>query len=434
MSKYQTFHFKDYIFDSDAKTLKLYYSYDNKLEFCETYKFNFEFINYGPLSLDRAFQLLFFMAGISYYKMYLAPEIVIDKGEIDIELASFLERTYQNGLGEFFYMNNLDPYTPIKFPTNSKHLDPLSAVISGSMLVGLGGGKDSLVSVELLKDIPFVNTWALNHESQLAPLVDRIGLPHISVHREWDPQIKKLNSEDAMNGHVPISAIFACVGTVVSILGGFRDIVVSNESSASEPTMTYKGKAINHQYSKSIEFAKDFQECLKHLFGETVRYYSLLRPFTELRIAELFANLGFEKYKDVFSSCNRAFTHDQSHMFWCGECAKCAFVFLILTPFIGRQELEKLWGGKNLLLEPSLEKTYRQLLGIEGDKPFDCVGEVKESRAAMRLAQDIYPELKKYEFDLPEDYDFRATSKCLIPSEIKELLRKKVGVEVFPDC
>jgi hypothetical protein len=211
------------------------------------------------------------------------------------------------------------------------------------------------------------------------------------------------------------------VGTVVSILSNNRDNIVSNESTASEPNLIYQGQPINHQYSKSLEFEQDFQAILKHRLGDSVRYYSFLRPYTELRIAEFFAHNGFEKYKDVFSSCNRAFVHTSHELSWCGECPKCAFVFLALTPFIDRVKLEALWNGKNLLLDPSLEPTYRQLLGIEGDKPLDCVGEIKESRAAMRLAQQLYPELSKYEFDLPEDYDYRQTSPHSMPPEVAEL-------------
>jgi hypothetical protein len=121
------------------------------------------------------------------------------------------------------------------------------------------------------------------------------------------------------------------------------------------------------------------------------------------------------------SSCNRAFVHGQTEMSWCGECPKCAFTFLLLTPFIQRQELEQVW-GKNLLLDEKLETTYRQLLGIEGDKPLDCVGEIKESRTAMRLAQKQYPELDKYEFDIPEGYDYKILAPHQIPSEYFTLL------------
>jgi hypothetical protein len=426
MSQYTQFIFKRYEFDKSTGQLQLYYGYDNALEFCELYHFDFEFIDYDEAALDRAVQLLFFMAGVSYYKLYLAPEIVVSAGQIDEPLAAFLGKTYNRGLGEFFYVNHLDPKSPVTFPTNSPKLTPLAIAGLDGQLIGLGGGKDSLVSVELLRDQQKVATWSLNHRSQLEPLAGRVGLPHFWVAREWDQQLGTLNAQGALNGHVPISAIFSCVGNIVGILSGYRDLVVSNESSASEPTLKYQDVDINHQYSKSLEYERDFQACLQQLFGDSLRYYSFLRPFSELRIAELFANLGFDKYLGVFSSCNRAYKHGEHQMFWCGECAKCAFVCLILTPFVEASALLGIWGGKNLLLEPSLENTYRQLLGIEGDKPLDCVGEIKEARAAMRLAQELYPELEKYEFDLPANYDFRSRSAHAMPDEVYALLKSKV--------
>lgn len=430
MSQYQKFIFKRYDFDRMTGQLNLFYGYDDALEFRESYRFNFSFVEYDQAILDRALQLLFFMAGVSYYKMYLAPEIVVGSGDIDADLAAFLGKTYQKGLGEFFVVNQLDPQTPITFPANCATIEPLQASTGSGQLVGLGGGKDSLVSIELLRDQPNIATWSLNHRAQLEGLVERVDLPHLWVEREWDQQIQTLNQKGALNGHIPISAIFSCVGAVVTVLGGYHDAVVSNESSASEPTMQYQDSAINHQYSKSLEYEQDFQACLRRLFGDCLRYYSYLRPFSELRIAELFATTVFAKYRDVFSSCNRAYTHDQHQMFWCGKCAKCAFVFLIFTPFIERPLLEELWHGKNLLREPSLDQTYKQLLGIEGDKPFDCVGEIKEARAAMRLAQKIYPELSKYVFDLPDNYDFRAWSEHAMPSEIFTTLQHKLNQAV----
>jgi hypothetical protein len=426
MSQYAQFIFKRYEFDKSTGRLQLYYGYDDALEFCESYNFDFEFVDYDEIALDRAIQLLFFMAGVSYYKLYIAPEIVVNTGEIDETLASFLSKTYQRGLGEFFYTNQLDPKTSVSFPVNSSALTPLSITGLDGQLIGLGGGKDSLVSVELLRDQSHVATWSLNHHSQLEPLAARVGLPHFWVEREWDQQLGELNSQGALNGHVPISAILSCVGTIVGILSGYRDLVVSNESSASEPTLQYRGIDINHQYSKSLEYEQDFQACLRHLFEESVRYYSYLRPFSELRIAELFSRLGFDKYLGVFSSCNRAYRHGEHQMFWCGECAKCAFVCLILTPFVEPTPLLGLWGGKNLLLEPRLEDTYRQLLGIQGDKPLDCVGEIKEARAAMRLAQQRYPALEKYIFDLPSDYNFRTWSDHAMPDEVYASLKDKL--------
>jgi hypothetical protein len=425
MSKYHQFIFKSYDFEPAVKRLTLRYAMDDQLLFTETYHFDFDFAEYDPAALDRACQALFFMAGSSYYKTYIPPEIVIEQGELDREGAAFFSKTYQRGLGEFWYINKLDPHTPVTFPATVAQLEPLESPPGDGLLVAIGGGKDSLVSIELLRGHKEITTWSLNHRPQLTPLVERIGLPHAYVEREWDTQLLELNRQDAMNGHIPISGIFACVGTIVAVLTGKQDVVMSNEQSANDPTLHYRGVDINHQYSKSQEFERDYQAYLAHGLNGRARYYSFLRPLSEVRISELFAHVGFEKYKDVFSSCNRAFVHGSDHMSWCGVCSKCAFVFIALTPFIPREELEAVWHGKNLLLDPELDPMYRRLLGIEGDKPLDCVGDVKESREAMQLAFETYPELReKYQFEIPEDYSYKDEGTHEMPPEIYAIFRE----------
>jgi hypothetical protein len=425
--KYQQFIFEDYTFDTTTQVLSLQYSFDGTVPFTETFHFDFPFAAHDPIALDRAFQVLFFMAGVSYYKAYVAPEIVVKKGQLDGPMVTFFAKTYQRGLGEFFYVNQLDPRTLIHFPiTSEQDIPPTSTQTGTGILIGLGGGKDSLVSVELLRrSNANIATWNLNHRPQLTPLVERIGLPHYFVEREWDPSLIKHNAKGALNGHVPISAILAACGTIVAILSGRQDVTVSNELSANEPTLHVDGVAINHQYSKSAEFEEDFQQLLAHVFTDGPRYYSFLRPLSELHIADLFCRTNsLTHYEGVFSSCNRAYVHTSDHIFWDGTCPKCAFFFLAMAPFARLEQLTSIFSGKNLLHTSELEPTYRQLLGIAGDKPLECVGEIKESRTAMRLVQGKDSDLAaKYHFDIPDDYDYRALGDHHMPAEIFMLFR-----------
>lgn len=421
---YKQFAFQDYRFDEAEKKLTFIYCFDNKLELVETYKFDFEFVPFDSKILQRAIENLFFMAGISYYKMYVPQNILINKGVLDQHTATFFNKTYQKGLGEFWYKNKLSPNYSINFPVNAtiSQNHKIQSITKG-LLVGIGGGKDSLVSIELLRNnIDSLTTWSLNHRTRLSPLIERIGLPHLWVERTLDSKIFELNQQGALNGHIPISAILACVGIVVAILSGNRDVVVSNEYSANESTLIYQGESINHQYSKTQEFEQDYQDLLLDHFGETYRYYSILRPFSELRIAEIFAKIAFDKYIDVFSSCNRAYTLNSNKISWCGECAKCAFTFLVLTPFVEREKLESLWAGKNLLLDPSLNSTFNKLLGIDTEKPLECVGEIRESRVAMTLAQQQYLELLQYHYDTPSNYNYRSMQPANMPPEIYKKL------------
>ncbi len=421
LGPYMTFVFKSYHFDSSNKILKLNYSFDDSLNFTEEYRFDFDFTNFDPKVLDRAIQGLFFMAGVSYYKAFHTEHIRIDQGQLDKKSAEFFAHTYQKGLGEYFYINKLNPRTEIPFIANAPDQPQLSHRSNNGLLVGIGGGKDSLVSAELLRGQTGIATWSSDHRSQMEPLINTIGLPHMWVQRKIDPQIIGLKDQGALNGHIPISAVWSCIGTIVCVLSGRRDGVVSNENSANEPSLYYDGVAINHQYSKSLEYEKSYQEYLQHNFGDSLRYYSALRPFSEVKIAEIFSQIAFDKYKNVFSSCNRAFVQASDHMSWCGECPKCAFTFLALSPFLDRLELEKLW-HKNLLLDPTLVITYQNLLGISGNKPLDCVGEVKESREAMRLTQANYPGLS-YEFDIPADYSYKNLAEHSMPDEIANVIQ-----------
>ena len=109
----------------------------------------------------------------------------------------------------------------------------------------------------------------------------------------------------------------------------------------------------------------------------------VLRPYAELDIVRKFARL--KKFHHVFSSCNRNFHLDGSRNTgrWCGECPKCHFSALALAVFLEPGEVSAIQ-GRDLLDDLSQSDGFRALCRLGRDKPFECVGEAGESRAALR--------------------------------------------------
>jgi hypothetical protein len=273
--------------------------------------------------------------------------------------------------------------------------------------VAVGGGKDSIVSIEALRAAGFEPTlFSVNSYTPITNTVERAGLPYLKVGRQIDSSIGDLNAQGAFNGHVPITMINSLLGLLAAVMNGLTTVIFSNERSASVGNLTWHGIDVNHQWAKSIEAEKLLQETLATVVSPSVTYFSLLRPLSELRIARQFATL--EQYHDIFTSCNRAFHLDPSkRRIWCGECDKCRFVFLVLAPYMSVAQLEAIW-HKNMFNDGEQLAGFRELLGIEGHKPLECVGEVAECRLALELAAekdewkntDLVPVLLR---DIPAD-------------------------------
>ena len=110
---------------------------------------------------------------------------------------------------------------------------------------------------------------------------------------------------------------------------------------------------------------------------------------SEYHIAKVFSR--YPQYFEKFSSCNRNFTILSSeldkHALWCGNCAKCAFAFGLLSAFLPAATLVEIF-GKNLFNDPLLVPIFKQLLGLLDMKPFDCVGTFEETQTALWRASE----------------------------------------------
>jgi hypothetical protein len=216
-----------------------------------------------------------------------------------------------------------------------------------------------------------------------------MDLEHWVIARRLDPRLADLNARGAYNGHVPISACIAAVSMLVAYAAGAADVIVANERTADEGNLSWRGLDVNHQFSKSFPFERAFGEwCDRQLSGGSPRYFSLLRPLSELRIAGAFA--CHPEYFGAFTSCNANFrlrpTAPPER--WCGRCPKCIFAWLVLAPYLGSEDVGRVFGGDFLDGEHAGAMLER-LVGMTGHKPFECVGTAQECRAALsRLAGD----------------------------------------------
>ncbi|GIX33181.1 MAG: hypothetical protein KatS3mg125_1137 [Lysobacterales bacterium] len=334
-------------------------------------------------AFERALALTHWIAGVSYYKAFAPARIECATAPPDPAVAAALERIYVEGLAEFSFRNGIDLRGRVRFPSAQGSGPRPSLSLPRRTLLPLGGGKDSLVALEMLREVgePLLPVW-VGRSALIEACAERAGLPAINVDRQIAPELFELNRQGALNGHVPVTAIHSAIMVLVALLYGADAIAFANERSADLPTRVIEGRGVNHQWSKSLDFERLFRTMLGGWIGAGIEYFSLLRPFSELAVAARFSRM--RRYFDVFSSCNRNFrilgTRPASR--WCGECPKCHFVYLAMAPFLPKPELAAVF-GRNLLDEESLIPAYAALAGIAGERPFECVGEPVEVRAAL---------------------------------------------------
>lgn len=329
---------------------------------------------------------LHLVLGISYYKLFCPPVMKFDI-PLSSKQAVFWNTLYTKGLGEFLYRNNLSFTTVAQFKSSESSIrfpKPV-ATQSKKVLVGIGGGKDSIVALELLKE--YDRTGFVKETSKENTIsrnvADKAGVPLVIMTRHLDPQVLQ-GVPGSYNGHVPISSVYAFLGVLEAALGKHQSFIVANEHSSNFGNLMHEGNDINHKWSGSSEFEILFQDYVRAFLTPDIRYFSLTRPFYEFRVVKIFTELG-RKYFDVFSSCNRNFAHSyESEKLWCGECPKCAFGFLMLAAFLDEEDVVGIF-KKNLFEDVALVPLFRDLLGFGTLKPFDCVGTFDESRVAMTL-------------------------------------------------
>lgn len=376
--KHNSFNYNSYEIIKNEKTIEVIYQYsiDNLDNFKTVWSFPYS-TSYNERILDRLVFSLGLVEAISYYKITCPKIIKINCGNMSKENEGFWKKLFYNGLGEFMYKNNIevsmDDLFSFIYKDEKLYLLQDNAKYDG-VLVPVGGGKDSCVSLELLKDQKAAS-YCINPNTTITNIINECDIKdNITVKRTFDSKVLEYNRQGYLNGHTPFSAIVAFSSFISAFINGYKYIALSNESSANETTV--KDSFVNHQYSKSLEFENDFINYVKGICDSDIHYFSFLRPLKEIQIAYLFSK--YDKYFDIFRSCNVGSKKGE----WCSNCAKCLFVYIILTPFIKEERLIQIFGRK-VLDNKVLENDFKGLIGINDVKPFECVGERDEVIIAL---------------------------------------------------
>lgn len=388
---------------------------------------------------------------ISYWKCACPPRVLVRAGELDEAQLAWWKKLYFNGLGEFFYTNGLTPdidgFMELVCEPKAEYCDAAyggkaeepvfyrERVLEGA-LIPVGGGKDSVVTMDLLKHCTGNAAYCINSRGATEGCIRMAGYEGenvVNVHRTLDAYLLQLNREGYLNGHTPFSAIVAFSSVLTAYIYGKKYVVLSNESSANESTV--RNSHVNHQYSKSFEFERDFYHYMTEYIAAGVHYFSMLRPLSEYQIARLFADCT--PFHSVFKSCNAGSKQD----IWCCHCPKCMFVFMILSPFLSIQALTDIF-GENMLENPAMRATMQELTGVVENKPFECVGSRDEVNAAvcrcirrLNAAGEALPLLYEEYYHSPlyrqyehasDYYEKYYDSAHLIPPELEVLLKERL--------
>jgi hypothetical protein len=344
-----------------------------------------------PVAIAPLARLYHLACGLSYYKV-LPAQSLISGYPLHSHEVTMLRALITGGLAEFAYVNDapwaLTPSFDFVLSEAEPERPSTGRPAVGQPLVPIGGGKDSVLTLDLLQKAGYRPVgFSVGHHPSITATAAVAGTPLVTVVRTLDAGLAEATRDTGFNGHVPVTAMNSLIALIASHALGLGPVVMSNEESASEATLTWNDQEVNHQYSKSGAFESLLRDTLWGSGFNRDSYFSLLRPITEIAIAEKFAKLT--AYHRAFTSCNRAYVRDANRRVarWCGECAKCAFVGLILSPFIPRSELTAILGF-DVLTSPAIRDHLDALVGLVDVKPLECVGEVAEAATALQLSAD----------------------------------------------
>ncbi len=342
--------------------------------------------------LEPTLQALLLMLGINYWCAFPTKNIQISGFNLTRDQAQFWDSIYLNGLGEFFYDMKMDFHNLIVFPFKENLVVSAPARFErpARALLLNGAGKDSILSAEILKGsgTPF-DFFAFAPTPAHKKIANLVGAKTIRVMRHRDPWLSQITAFFGVSNAYPSVSTFTFIATLLAEVLGYNSIVFSNEKSADFGNLTYLGLEVNHQWCKSSVAEKMINDYIREYITPDITTISLLRKYSELEIVQKFVQ--YPKYLHQVTSCNNYFwlsrpeQYLMGQAYWCKRCPKCVFLFACFSAYLPKKEVVSIFGA-DLYTKKYLLSFHKRILGLEGFKPLDCVGEPEEMILAMHYA------------------------------------------------
>ncbi len=388
-----TFIFKNYAFDAETNVASFHYGDSQGRVYAERFSFPRSIPTYNQAVFERALFLSFLLIGVSYYKCFPTTDILFETGGLDEWRAAFLNYVYQEGLSQFAYENDLTRADLAHFTPAAGANSKIATDYEGLGTLSLqSGGKDSLLLASLLEknDHPYT-AWYVSSSDSYPKVLDSLNSELLVAKRSIDtPALLQAAKQGGKNGHVPVTFIVLSYAVMQAVLLNKQTVLAAIAHEGDEPHGWIGDLPINHQWSKTWQAETLFAEYVRRYISPDLRVGSPLRAMSELKITQLFSEHSWHRFADEFSSCNVANYKQGANnqtLSWCGLCPKCANAYLLFAPFTTKDELDQHLGG-DLFSKSELVDTFKGLLGVDGVmKPFECVGEIGELRAAYHTAR-----------------------------------------------
>jgi len=211
-AKHKTFIYHSYEFakEDGDNILRFHFSIDEHHFYPQ---WTWEFDTPDELDITLIDELAFSLGMaelVSYWKCACCPEVEVRCGKLSEWQKNWWKKLYYNGLGEFFYRNGITPdpdsFMNITTPAavESRAYYGRKTELSG-ILVPVGGGKDSVVSLELLKKHGAdIHPYIINPRGATLGCVEAAGIAPektVGVRRTIDKTLLDLNKLGYLNGH-----------------------------------------------------------------------------------------------------------------------------------------------------------------------------------------------------------------------------------------